>query len=643
MDKETLSNYGWIVICVMVLAVMLAFASPFGNFIANAIKSTTQGLFDVNQGALDAAGIHVMEQEFEQMLNGTSKVECPIKYGEKYTVGIEEGAYYTYVFHEDGSLEMSLVLNGQELGSESAPAGTVGYDGTKLTGTDEETGETIIVGDVTLDGTKINLGDMVLLLGEPCYHKNTEIKNNNGAYSGDVYCKDCGMLLEQGTCSHDNTEIQNNSDSYSGDLVCKDCGEVLNSGSCYHNNKTPQSNGNYICNDCDATLYVVPEGGTYYTGVTSDITGNYTGATNTYHAGDILPIASKGDVYVQGDYEYRYMQYFNKSYSNWTNFYDSAWGARVLTDTKSSYGKIISSINGNPVTHLVGTFWNCTSMTISPEIPNGITDMSETFYGCTNLTNSPIIPNGVTDMGSTFGASGLIVAPTIPNTVRNMSSTFRYCKSLTTAPIIPSGVNDIYCMFDGCTKLKTYHGSTDAEGDFSNYLLPSGAKDLTQLFMGCFELTVAPKIPEGVERMQATFDNCTSLTVAPSIPSTVTDMTQAFSHCTSLVNAPDMSKATKVTNMQHTFSNTAIVNAPTIPNSVTNMNYTFSECKSLKNAPIIPSGVKTMDYTFMHCNSLDGAITINATPTTYKYCLYKTAITEILGSCSIKGELLATK
>ena len=56
MDKETLSNYGWIVICVLVLAVMIALAGPFGNFVADAVKSTTQGLFDVNQNALDAAG-----------------------------------------------------------------------------------------------------------------------------------------------------------------------------------------------------------------------------------------------------------------------------------------------------------------------------------------------------------------------------------------------------------------------------------------------------------------------------------------------------------------------------------------------------------------------------------------------------------
>lgn len=66
MDKETLSNYGWIVICVLVLAVMIALATPFGTFVADAVKSTTQGLFDVNQNALNSTGlINIDNQEFE--------------------------------------------------------------------------------------------------------------------------------------------------------------------------------------------------------------------------------------------------------------------------------------------------------------------------------------------------------------------------------------------------------------------------------------------------------------------------------------------------------------------------------------------------------------------------------------------------
>ena len=66
MDKETLSNYGWVVICVLVLVVMIALATPFGSFISQAVQSTTKGLFDVNKSALDNTGlITIDDQEFD--------------------------------------------------------------------------------------------------------------------------------------------------------------------------------------------------------------------------------------------------------------------------------------------------------------------------------------------------------------------------------------------------------------------------------------------------------------------------------------------------------------------------------------------------------------------------------------------------
>lgn len=75
MDKETLSNYGWIVICVLVLAVMIALATPFGTFVADAVKSTTQGLFDVNQNALNSTGlINIGDQSFGESGNGGNGV-----------------------------------------------------------------------------------------------------------------------------------------------------------------------------------------------------------------------------------------------------------------------------------------------------------------------------------------------------------------------------------------------------------------------------------------------------------------------------------------------------------------------------------------------------------------------------------------
>ena len=53
MDKNTLSNYGWIVIAVLVLSVMIALATPFGEYIKAGVESTTAGLFDTENKALD--------------------------------------------------------------------------------------------------------------------------------------------------------------------------------------------------------------------------------------------------------------------------------------------------------------------------------------------------------------------------------------------------------------------------------------------------------------------------------------------------------------------------------------------------------------------------------------------------------------
>ena len=90
MDKETLSNYGWIVICVLVLAVMIALATPFGDYISTAVKSTTQGFFDTNKNALNSTGlINVGDQSFDD-----KKIQAPIIIRESDTI-IPNGAKYT--------------------------------------------------------------------------------------------------------------------------------------------------------------------------------------------------------------------------------------------------------------------------------------------------------------------------------------------------------------------------------------------------------------------------------------------------------------------------------------------------------------------------------------------------------------------
>ena len=43
MDKETFSSYGWLVVTVIIVALMIAFATPFGNHIIDAVKDLVGG------------------------------------------------------------------------------------------------------------------------------------------------------------------------------------------------------------------------------------------------------------------------------------------------------------------------------------------------------------------------------------------------------------------------------------------------------------------------------------------------------------------------------------------------------------------------------------------------------------------------
>lgn len=92
MDKNTLSNYGWIVIAVLVLAVMMALATPFGSYIKSGVESTTQGLFDTSENALNVVGMSAGDGSFE---SGTSAPEYDHNAPELHPSGtIPEGATY---------------------------------------------------------------------------------------------------------------------------------------------------------------------------------------------------------------------------------------------------------------------------------------------------------------------------------------------------------------------------------------------------------------------------------------------------------------------------------------------------------------------------------------------------------------------
>ena len=257
------------------------------------------------------------------------------------------------------------------------------------------------------------------------------------------------------------------------------------------------------------------------------------------------------DTYAEGDYTYTY---------------DFGWKEVTVNDkTKTAYGPIRSNIGGEDVTSLQFTFKGCANMTEAPTIPDTVTDMYYAFNGCTSL----------------------VTAPTIPANVTNMQSTFFNCESL-----------------------NTYAGSTDPDGDFSNF-----------------------KIPDGVTNMNGTFNFCQLPVTAPTIPDSVTSMMSTFDCCNSLKTYAGS------TDPDGDFSKFKI------PDGVTNMEGTFRSCRSLVTAPTIPANVTDMDGTFASCYGLTGTLICHANPTEYNRALYNTKITAIEGSCSeeTKTALLATK
>lgn len=144
------------------------------------------------------------------------------------------------------------------------------------------------------------------------------------------------------------------------------------------------------------------------------------GCTYTLYDGTVLTAGQKfpetctaGDKVSYGDYLYGYECVYAKNIDStdtwhmWKDGFDSgdsgliesdvfgSWSIMVADQTKSSYGVIVSKINGKPIKTLYGTFFGCANMTESPKIPSTITAMPSAYWGCSSLMKAPTIPVNV--------------------------------------------------------------------------------------------------------------------------------------------------------------------------------------------------------------------------------------------------------
>lgn len=348
--------------------------------------------------------------------------------------------------------------------------------------------------------------------------------------------------------------------------------------------KTKCENGHVYSCECDT--WVVPSGGIYYRGVLSSSLADYSGAVVSYPGGYSLPCGTRpcvGDVFVSGDYEYRYGCSYNNSWASSSTV--SGWGVRVLDPTKDAYEDILNTVNGVAVTHLNSAFSNCTALTATPKLPDGAVDLSACFAGCTELSEVSMVPEGV-------------------KYIQNM---FQNCVNLKKAPLLPQSVTD-----------------------------------MTGTFRGCSSLVDIPAIPGCVNYMEGTFEGCSSLQVTPNIPVTVYTLKNTFAGCRSLTEPPEI--PLDVVNLDGTFSGcTLLKTAPYIHDYVTSLNGTFRGCASLIKAPNIPESVIDMTATFDGCISMKGYVVIFAEPYYYQRCLAETKVDEILGTTKLKSEILATR
>ena len=78
MDKSTLSNYGWIVIVTLVLAVMLALATPFGTFVGKGASNVIKTFVQSSDNAVDEDNIDTQSEDWDIFLNNTDSEHSAI-------------------------------------------------------------------------------------------------------------------------------------------------------------------------------------------------------------------------------------------------------------------------------------------------------------------------------------------------------------------------------------------------------------------------------------------------------------------------------------------------------------------------------------------------------------------------------------
>ena len=335
MDRETMKHFGWIVIVTLILAVMLAFATPFGKFVGQATGNILKGYTSVNNSALEEENIKNLENEWNEFLNSD----------------MDGGT-------SDNSGEGN---NNNNNGND-----------------DDESGGDVV--ECKHVNTKIINAK--------------EATCTQSGYTGDTYCNDCGKTIASGKTVAATGHKDNNNDG-----KCDSCGTTTATTPLHHNGTiykgavyTTQA-GSQLQEDLPFPK--ITHGDSYRYGEYSYTYSQYLDGWTAYHryrdyetvSGDILwSINGKNVVSMDGCYSSHSLVTTENIVipETVTNINDLFWLCEELVDASSL-------IIPDSVTTMEQAFNGCKSLVSAPTIPQNVTNMDYAFRGCVSLEGRIVV------------------------------------------------------------------------------------------------------------------------------------------------------------------------------------------------------------------------------------------------------------
>ena len=397
MDKETLSHYGWIVICVLVLSVLLAFASPFGTFIADGFKATYTGLFQTGDSAMDVVmnatgGCTHRETEVTNVTADYSGDTTCKKCGSV----LERGKYLVPEGGQYIAADGMVYSPGDEMPEVVTTGDTYEYHDYRYTYKADQNG----------------------------WHARviSEVKTHYGYVLEEVNGKPITDMTQTWSYIYKDFRLPE-------DFKIPDTVTTMKGAFRY----------------CDMTKlpenFVVPSS-------VVDISEMFYGCqiTNAPDLSQAVNLTNMENAFYGAQFA---------SISNIPTSVVNLNAAFAGCSKLTSVPDLDKCVNVKEMSY---TFNRCSSLVNAPKLPVNVESFHYTFGGCSSLKSFPDIShcNNLTNISAMFyGCISITDAScfVIPSNVKRMMSTFEGCTSLVSAPLIHGNINDLRHAFKGCTSL----------------------------------------------------------------------------------------------------------------------------------------------------------------------------------------------